>query len=352
MNGLGSRELREIDLYSAGFDATWELDIFGRVRRGVESNDAEIERAVAERRDLLVIVSAEVARTYVELRGTQGRLAVARRNAQNQRDTLEVVDSRVRGGTANELDLARARAQLASTVAQIPGLEATAARAIHRLGVLVGEPPTALVRELSAPRPIPTLPPVLQIGDPGALVQRRADIRAADHALHAATARVGVAKADFFPRVSFNGRVALEANVLKDLGKAGNESYAFGPSISWAAFDMGRVNAYYQAAGARAEAAHARYRQTVLLALEDVESSLVTFGRERTRRELLREAASANETAAELARERYRNGLADFLTVLDAERRVLESDDQLAEGETRTASALVAVYKALGGGWQ
>lgn len=351
-NGLADRDFRQIDVYSTGFDATWEIDIFGRVRRNVEANDEEIEAATDARRDILVSVLAEVARNYLELRGTQERLEVAQGNAENQRKTLELTETRLRAGRGTTFDVARARAQLELTRAALPAFEAAVARTIHRLGVLLGEEPTALAARLSTPAPIPDLPALVAIGSPGELIRRRPDIRVAEHRLHAETARVGVAKADFFPRVTFNGSVAMQASEPRNLGKAGSESWAIGPSIRWAAFDMGRVNAFYQAAGERAGAALARYRQTVLLALENVESSLVTFGRERARREILRSASSAQDDAAKLARDRYRNGVDDFLVVLDAELRLLQTQDRLAEAETSTATALVAVYKALGGGWQ
>ncbi|MDB6020941.1 MAG: efflux transporter outer rane subunit [Pedosphaera sp.] len=346
------RNLRNIQLYDAGFDATWELDFFGRVRRSVQANTAEWQAAEANRRDVMVTLISEVARNYFELLGAQGELDVARHNADNQRETLKITQAVLDGGRGTELDVARARAQLNNTLANIPPLEADIARAIHRLSVLVGQQPTALAAELQQPEPLPALPPLVFIGDPAMLLRRRSDVRAAERQLAAASARIGIATADLFPRVTFNGRLGLEASSFSGLTKGGSDTWSFGPSITWAALDYGHVRARMQAAGAQSDAQLARYEQTVLGALEETENSLVDFSREQTRREFLRESESASEIAATLARQRYENGATDFLTVLDAERVLYEAQDQLARSNTRAATALVAVYKSLGGGWE
>ena len=346
------RDLRESQLYNAGFDATWELDIFGRVRRSIEASTAEVRGMEASRRDVLVSVIAEVARNYFELRGAQNELDVARRNAENQRETLEIAEAKLRAGRANELDTARARAQLNATLALIPPLETSVKRAIHRLSVLTGQQPTALDSELSVPQPLPALPPLVSIGTPEQLLRRRPDIRAAEQFLATATARIGVETADLFPRVTFNGHVALEASEISGLFKAGGDTYSVGPRISWAALDLGRVRARIKAAHARADAELAFYEKTVLTALEETENALVEFGRTQVRRDYLRASARAAEEAVGLANVRYRSGITDFLQVLDAQRTQLSIQDQLAASETRCATALVAVYKALGGGWE
>lgn len=343
---------RRVELYEAGFDATWELDLFGHVRRSLQAAAAEVQAAEATRRDVQVSLISEVARNYFELRGTQNELAVARRNADNQHETVNITQARLDGGRGTELDVARARAQVNSTLARIPPLETAVARATHRLGVLTGQSPTALVPELNAPAPMPALPELVAIGSPEALLRRRPDIHAAERALAAATARIGVATADLFPRVTFNGRLALEATRLSGLGRSGSDASSFGPSITWVALDLGHVRARIQASDARAEAALAFYERTVLTALEETENALVDFGREQSRRDFLRESVQASETAVTLARQRYENGATDFLTVLDAERVLLDAQDQLAQSQTRTATALVAVYKSLGGGWE
>ena len=260
--------------------------------------------------------------------------------------------SKVDAGRSTELDSARARAQLNNTLATIPPLEAGISRAIHRLAVLLGQQPQTLVSELSTPAPIPALPGLVDIGNPADLLRRRSDVRAAEHNLAAATAGIGIATADLFPRVTFNGRIGLEATHLSGLGGAGSDTYAFGPHITWAALDYAHVRAKINIAKAQNEAALASYEKTVLTALEETENSLVDFGKSQARRDYLAASAHAAEQAAGLARERYNGGIADFLTVLDAERTQFEVQEQLAESQTGTATDLVAVYKALGGGWE
>jgi multidrug efflux system outer membrane protein len=234
----------------------------------------------------------------------------------------------------------------------IPLLETIINQALHRLGVLIGQEPTAVTEALSPPLPLPDLPRLVAVGHPADLLRRRPDIRVAERNLAAATARIGVATADLFPRVALLGSVGLEATSFLGLGESGSETFAVGPNIFWAAFDLGRVRARIRAADARTEAALAQYEQRVLLALEETENSLMHFDRQQARRQLLRDAAQASEKASELARLRYQAGVSDFLTVLVAERTLLVDQDRLAESETRTATTLIAVYKALGGGWE
>jgi multidrug efflux system outer membrane protein len=341
-----------IDLYNAGFDASWELDFFGRVRRSIEAATAEVEASEAVRHDVMVSLLAEVARNYFELRGAQDRLEVARRNAENQKQTLDLTIAILEGGRGTELDTSRARAQLNSKLATIPPLETAIKNAIYRLSVLTGQQPTALEQDLSQPLPLPDLPKLVALGTPEGLLRRRPDIRVAERNLAAATARIGVATADLFPRITFTGSIALEAGSFAGIGKGGSGTFFLTPQIFWAAFDLGRVRARIKASDASAEASLAQYERTVLLALEETENALVDFGQQQSRRDFLRESALASEKAVELAQLRYRYGVADFLTVLDAERTLLEAQDQLAQSETTTATALVAIYKALGGGWE
>jgi multidrug efflux system outer membrane protein len=344
--------LLETDLYDAGFDATWELDVFGRVRRSIEATSAEVQAAEADLRDVQVTLISEVARNYFELRGAQNQLAVAHRNAENQSETVAITQARLEGGRGTELDVARARTQRSATLATIPPIETVIAQSIHRLGVLVGEQPTALIAELQEPVELPAMPALVAISSPEALLRRRADVRFAERRLAAATARIGVATADLFPRVTFNGSISLQATTIGDMGKSGNDAYSFGPRITWAALDLGHVRARIVAADARAEAALAIYERTVLTTLEETENALVDFGRERVRHDYLRDAVETSETAAVLARQRFEAGATDFLTVLDAERALLLARDEFARSQTRTATSLVAVYKALGGGWE
>jgi multidrug efflux system outer membrane protein len=343
---------RDLKLYSVGFDAFWEVDFFGRVRRDIEASSDEVEAQEASLRDLGVSVIAEVARNYFELRGLQNQLAVAKKNADNQAQTLEITQARLEIGRGTELDTSRAQAQLDSTRAIIPPLETAINRAIHRLGVLTGQQPGALSAKLSQFAPLPKLPESISIGSPAELLRRRPDIRIAERSLAASTARIGVATADLFPRVTFVGTLSLEASMLSGLGAAGSEAYSAGPRISWAALDLGRVYARIKAADANAEANLAQYEQTVLNALEETENALVAYDRDRSRRALLASAAKASENAHHLAHLRFEEGIADFLTVLDTETRLLQDQSQLAQSETATATSLIAIYKALGGGWE
>jgi outer membrane protein, multidrug efflux system len=343
---------REQDFYDSGFDAFWELDFFGRVRRGVEASTAEMQSAEASVYATQVSVTAEVARNYFELRGAQQQLAVARRNADNQGETVRITTARQDAGRGTQLDSSRAQAQLSATLATIPDLESAVTRSMLRLGVLTGQQPEAVLPQLSAVRPLPTLPVAHDIGTPELLLRRRPDIRVAERNLAASTAQIGIAVGDLFPRITFLGRWGFDAVNSSDLGNAGTESFSFGPSISWAAFDLGRVRQKIQQREAAADGALARYEQTVLQALEETDASLTAYSKAIVKQQHLQASASASQEAAKLARARYENGVADFLQVLDAERTVLAAEDQLARSETQTATALLATYKALGGGFR
>jgi multidrug efflux system outer membrane protein len=343
---------RESEFYDAGFDAFWELDFFGGVRRRVEASNAQLGAVEAERRDTQVIVTAEVTRTYFELRGQQQQLDVARRNVANQQSTLDLAQVRLEAGSGTEFDTARAQAQLSATLGTIAPLEAAVARSIHRLSVLVGREPGALRAELSPVQNLPALPGIVPVGDPAGLLRRRPDIRVAERELAGATASVGVAIADLFPRVTFTGNAGYVAGTSGALGDQGTDSYVLAPGISWGIFDFGHVQARIGAAKWRKEGAVLRYEQTVLQALEETEDSLVTHARARDRLVHDEAAVRASNTAAGLARVRYENGASDFLQVLDAERTLLVSEDRLARSRTEAATSLIAVYKSLGGGWQ
>jgi outer membrane protein, multidrug efflux system len=343
---------REFDDVDAGFDASWELDFFGRVRRGVQAARAEEQATAAQLRDAQVTVTGEVARNYFVLRGVQDQLAVAIRNSENQRQTLSLTEARLDAGRGTELDTSRATAQLQTTLASIPPLRASIASTIYRLSVLTGQMPTALTAELDPIQPLPALPSLNAIGTPEALLRRRPDIRVAERQLASATARIGVAVGDLFPRVTFIGSIGYNAGNSNAIGNAGSENDVFGPSISWAALDLGRVRSRIQIANAQTDAALASYESTVLIALEETEGALVTYGHAQSRRDTLEQAAVASSRAADLARQRFEGGLTDFLNVLDAERDALSAQDSLAQSRTQTATSLIAVYKALGGGWK
>jgi len=343
---------RDAEFYDAGFDAFWELDFFGGVRRGLEASKAELGAEEASLQDVQVIVTGEVTRTYFELRGQQLQLNVARRNVANQQSTLELAQARLDAGSGTEFDTARAQAQLSTTLGTIGPLEATVARSIHRLSVLVGREPGALRAELTPTQNLPPLPGIVSVGDPASLLRRRPDIRVAERELAGATAQIGVAVADLFPRVTFTGSAGYVAGSSGALGDRGTDAYVLAPGISWGIFDYGHVQARIGAAKWSKEGALLRYEKTVLQALEETEDSLVTHARARDRLVHDEAAVQASTTAAGLARVRYENGASDFLQVLDAERTLLQSEDQLARSRTEAATSLIAVYKALGGGWE
>lgn len=343
---------RDQDYYDAGFDAFWELDFFGRVRRGVEASSAQVQAAEAGVYSTQVSITAEVARNYFELRGSQQRLAVAQRNAENQRETLRITTARLDAGRGTQLDTSRAQAQLSATLATIPDFESSITRSILRLGVLVGKSPEALIPQLSSVQKLPTLPATQSIGTPELLLRRRPDIRVAERELAAATAQIGVAVGDLFPRISFVGRWGFDAIDSGDLGNDGSEAYSFGPSIRWAAFDLDRVRQRIKQREAATDRALARYEQTVLQALEETDASMTAYVKAKVKQAHLQDSTTASLQAVTLARARYESGVADFLTVLDAERSALTAEDQLALSETQTATALLATYKALGGGFR
>ncbi len=344
-------EARRNDYYEAGFDASWEISLFGRNRRGIAAQTAFADAAQAQVWGTQVSVTAEIARQYFELRGLQQRLEVARRNADAQRQSLAITRARVDNGIGNDLDRARAEAQYESTLAQIPQLETAAARAMYRIGVLTGQPPAAHEDKLSATYEAPPLPEVLPLGQPEDLLRRRPDIIAAERTLAARTNLIGYRMTELFPRITFSGRVGYAAEQLGDLGSSGTRSWRFGPGITWAAFDIPRVLQQVNSEKARTEGALAEYQQTVLEALEDAEGSLNAYGRNAAERDHRERAAKASADAVKLARMRYDAGISDFETVLDTERTLLQSEDLLAQSRVQAGTSLVAVYKALGGGW-
>jgi multidrug efflux system outer membrane protein len=349
----GNRDQRTFGFWNAGFDAFWEVDLFGRIRRENEAAWSQTGAFEATRRDVLVTLLAEVARNYFEYRGSLLLLEVARRNAQNQEESLKFVTARFEGGRATELDVSRAKAELQSTLALLPPIDESAQRSRNRLAVLLGEQPSAFALPLSNPAAaIDKLPSMIAVGRPEELLRRRPDIRQAERTLATSTAGIGVATADLYPRLTFSGTFGPQAQTIAGLFQAGSAAYSFGPSLTWAFLDLGRVKSRIRAAGAHAEADLSRFEQTVLLALEETENALVSVGHTRERRDALILAVSASERAAELAEARYQGGAVDYLASLDAQRQVLSFQLQLTEVRTRTVTSVIALYKALGGGWE
>ena len=347
--GLGS--FPDQDIWDVGAVASWEIDVFGRLRRNLQGQGALVGSAQQDFRFVEILFTSELATAYFDLRGAQEQLAVARRNAENQRRSLEVTQQRLDAGRGTAFDTERARAQLSSTLAAIPSLEARVASAQYRVGVLVGRPPAAIAGELETDGTIPPPPLVGAVASPDSLVRQRPDVAAAERRLAASTAFVGAATAEYLPRVTVNGTAGYTSADLDAIGNTGTSRYTVGPVISWPALNLGRVKARTDAAKARQAEAKARYERAVLVALQDVETSLVTYRKSRGRLDQLQQAAEASERAADLARLRFEGGVADFLQVLDAERTQLEAQDQLARGRTETVSSYVDLYRALGGTW-
>ncbi|KWV92115.1 efflux transporter outer membrane subunit [Erythrobacter sp. YT30] len=348
--GIGS--VPDFDLYDVTFDASWEIDLFGRLDARRDAARADFQAAIASRDDLLVSLAAETASAYVTLRGAQEQLAVAERNATNQRESYRLTQILKEGGRGTRLDVERARAQLDQTLALIPPLRATIDRNIFRLSVLAGQPPASLVDTLSGIEDLPEMPALVAVGDASSLLRRRPDIRRVERELAAASERVGEAAADFFPTVSIGGSVGLSSQNIGDLTEQNSLAYAFGPQLIWNILDFGRIRARVDQNDELSKAAAARYEQTVLLALEETENSLTSYTNELRREALLRDSAEASKEAARLARLRYQYGVDDFLEVLDAERVALENETQHVVSRTQTFIQLIAIYKALGGGWQ
>jgi len=338
------------ELYSAGFDASWEPDVFGGVRRGTEAAQVDLEASTASLYNTQVSLVAEVARNYVELRAFQTRLAIARNNLASQAETLQLTDWRAQAGLVSSLDVEQARANVEQTRAQIPSLETSLAESEHRLAILLGQAPGALREKLAAPAPIPTVSDQVAIGIPADVLRRRPDVRAAERQLAAETARIGQAEAARYPNFTLSGSIGLEALSLGALG--GNAvTRSLLASVRQTIFDAGRLRQQVEIQNAIQERALVSYEAAVLTALQDVENALVSLANSRDRQAALRSAVEAARNAALLARNRYASGLIDFQTVLNTERTVLTIEDSLASAEAEGATALVQLYKALGGGW-
>jgi NodT family efflux transporter outer membrane factor (OMF) lipoprotein len=340
------------NLFQGGFDASWELDLFGGTRRSVEAAQATLEASFYDRGDVLLAVLAEVGRNYIEMRAFQKQLEIARSNLAAQRDILELTRSRYQGGLATDLDVTRAQAQAKTTHSQIPVLEIAYKNALHRLGVLLGEQPGSLASELRASRPFPDAPPEIPPDLPSDVLRQRPDIRRAERQLAAATARVGVAKAELYPKFSLIGTAGFESLAASDFFNSGSKLWSIGPSITWPILRGGRIVATIEVRDAQEQQALITYRQTILNALEEVENAIVADMRERQRRAVLSDAVEANQRAAALARDLYLGGLSDFLNVLQAQRDLFQSQIELAQSDAAVSVDLVALYKALGGGWE
>ncbi len=350
--GVPASGIPPFNLWQYGFDASWELDLWGRVRRSIESANANVRASAEDRRNMLLSVLAEVARDYIQLRGTQREIEITRDNLNTAQQALHLAQQRFAGGLGTELDVANAASQVAAASAQVPGLEQDEAQGINRLSYLLGETPGALNGELGAHKPIPPVPPVVPIGFPSELARRRPDIREAEAQLHAATADIGVAVASFYPSVTLSGSLGIQALQFKDLATWNARQYAFGPSLTVPIFQGGRLKAQLELRKQQQQEAAVNYQRTVLQAWHDVDNALIAYQDEQRRRDQLAISVRANQRALGLAQDQYRAGLTDFLNVLDAERSLLSAQQQYAQSTTTVSTDLVALYKALGGGWE
>ena len=351
VGNLGSFAVGEQDLFQAGFDAAWELDVFGRVRRGVQAADADIQAAVADRNDVLLSLLGEVARNYVELRGFQRQVAIAENNVKSQQETLELTRVRLNAGLGTDLAVAQTEAIVAATQSQIPAFQTLAQQTIHRLSVLTGKAPAALQAELEATKPVPAPPPEIPAGVPSELLRRRPDIRRAERQLAAATARIGVATADLFPRFTLTGQLGVESNKFTNLGDGDSTFWSIGPGVRFPIFNRGRLKSAVAVENARTEQALSQYEQTVLRSLEEVENAIVAYRKEFVRRESLARAVASSQRSVQLSQQLYQRGLTDFLNVLDAQRALYQNEDLLVQSESNVSANAVALFKALGGGW-
>lgn len=344
--------LIDTDTYEVGFDATWEIDVFGGKRRAFEAANADLQAIAEDRRSVLVSLLAEIARNYIELRGTQRRIAIARENLRAQAEALQITQQRFSAGLASELDVAQAKAVLAGTKSQVPSLDTAEKQSIHRLSVLLGQPPGALQAELEKAASVPPTPPEVPAGLPSDLLQRRPDVRRSERQLAAATARIGVATAELFPKFSLTGMAGYQSLETANLFSAASQFWSAGPSVRWRLLEYPRLRAQIRAQTAQREQALAQFEQTMLISLEDVENALVGYAKEKERHLALSEEVAASRRALELANQIYAVGRGEFLNVLEAERSLYQAEDALAQSQRTVTLNLVALYKALGGGWE
>ena len=350
LNGFGIP--LDYNFFDAHFDAAWELDVFGGNRRAVEAANAEIGAAEYSQRDVLVSLLAEVARDYINARAYQQRLAIALENIQAEQNVLNLTSNQFETGLGNELNVEQAKALLEATEAQVPTLQTGFADSVYQLSVLLGQPPGALLTEMSATNSIPLTPPLVPVGLPSDLLQRRPDVQKAERELAAATAQIGVAKADLFPKFSLTGIAGLQSTESGNWMNWASKYWDAGPTVEWDLFQAGSIMANIRVQNTRQEEALNQYQQTVLAALQDTESALTAYAREQVRRESLSRSVAANRRALDLATHLYKSGLSDFLNVLNSESSLYTAQDTLVQSDQTVSLDLVQLYKALGGGWE
>ena len=347
-----SGEAVTTNLYQMGFDAVWEIDLFGGIRRGVEAAGADLDTAMESRRDLLVSLSAEVAGNYLNLRSLQQRLNLARQNLSAQEHSVELTRKRLSAGFVGKLDVVRAEALAATTAGQIPLFEAEIRQTTYSLSLLLGGEPSTLLAELTPDAVLPVALATVPLGLPSDLISQRPDIRRAEAKIHAATARIGVAWADLLPKFTVTGSLGLQNNTFNSVFNQASGTWSLGPSLNWPLFDMGRSRANLELKKALQDEELLAYELTVLGALREVENALIASTKEEEHRQTLVRAVAANRTAVDLATTLYAAGESDFLAVLDAQRSLYGVEDALAQSSLTVSTNLVALFKALGGGWQ
>jgi len=362
-NGLGGRQsgvptqsaassgLPPFNLYQYGFDASWELDLWGRVRRTAENASATADAQSEARHDVIVSTAAEVARDYLNLRGTQEKLRLTRENLAFAQRTVALTQERAKHGLSTDLDVANAQSQADTNASDIPQAEQQEAQLINAIGILLGEYPQALAVQLRQVSALPVTPPRVPIGLTSELLQRRPDIRESEAKLHAATANIGAAKADFFPKITLSGSVAIQATQFTNMGSWGARSYSAGPSLTIPIFEGGRLRATLALREAQQQEAAITYRKTVLSAFQEVDDALTGFAAEQRRRDSLDASVQASKRALDLANQRYVRGISNYLDVLTAQKNLLAVEQQWVDSTATVSTDLVSLYKALGGGW-
>ncbi|CAB3749785.1 efflux transporter outer membrane subunit [Paraburkholderia humisilvae] len=348
----GSKGSPAYNLYQFGFDASWELDIWGGVRRGVEAASALTAASYEDRNAVLLSARAELARDYIELRETQALLQIAKQNLEIARNATKLTEMRKHEGVTTDLDVANAAAQAESIESLIPTLEARTETTINAIGLLLAKEPGALKARLAEPRDVPGLPEQVPIGFPSELVQRRPDIRRADAQLHAATAAIGMAKADFYPRISLNGSAGFQSLQLSNLADWASGQFVVGPSITLPIFEGGRLKGTLQLREAQQQEAAIVYKRTVLQAWREVDDALIAYDAEQRRRERLKAVVSLNLRALSVAQQRYKAGAIDYLEVLNVQRQLLKAQSDLEQSDADADAHLVTLCKVLGGGWE
>lgn len=342
----------EFDVFQNGLGSSWDLDLFGRVRRGVEAAEADTQAAVEDRRGVALAAVADLAQDYLQLRGIQAQRVIAERNGELARQNTALVRHRLDNGVATTLDMARARAQESTIAATVPPLRAQEAAAINAIGLLLGEAPRALEAELKPRAAQPGVPALVPVGLPAALVRRRPDLRQAEARLHSATAQTGVAEAEFYPDVTLNGSVSLQSLQFRDAFSLYARAFEVGPSISLPIFQGGRLRGTLRLREAQQREAAVAFRRTLLGAWQEVDNALTAFAEAQAREKQVADAVAQNEVALRAARQRYAEGVVDFLDVNTAQAQLLQSENDLASSRTQIATGLVTLYRALGGGWE